>query len=401
MRRRSGGIRRSVAAIALAGLAATLGSGAAVAQTAAPTPGAPPAQLTVTTTYPSISVDPGGTAKFPIQVTSPNVERVDLTVSGAPEGYETTLKGGGLIVGSVTTTGTSVAPALELDVKVPEGTVPGTSQLTVHAAAPSGQADLVIDVVVEDTSGGDVSLTSDVVGQRGSSSTTFTFNLRLANDTAQELTFTFEGQGPDGWDVKVQPSGQAQAASVVVGAGDTENLTATVEPDPDAIAGDYPIVVTAGSGDYTAQAQLIVQITGSYSLVMASSDGRLNTSATAGQVTNFQVQLTNTGSADLTNVALTATPPTGWTATWDTPTIDTIPVGQTVTATAAITPSSNAIAGDYVVTLTARADQVTGSQTIQLRTTVETSSIWGFVGIALIVIVLIGLFLVFRRYGRR
>ena len=76
-----------------------------MAQTATPTPGAPPAQLTVSTTYPSITVDPGGTAKFPLQVTSPVVERVDLTVTGAPDGYTTTLKGGGLIVGSVTTTG--------------------------------------------------------------------------------------------------------------------------------------------------------------------------------------------------------------------------------------------------------------------------------------------------------
>ena len=66
-----------------------------------------------------------------------------------------------------------------------------------------------------------------------------------------------------------------------------------------------------------------------------------------------------------------------------------------------ITPASNAIAGDYIVTLTGRADDVTDSETIQLRTTVETSSIWGFVGIALIALVLIGLFLVFRRYGRR
>lgn len=401
MRLRSSGVRRSVVALALAGLTATLGSGAASAQTATPTPGAPPSQLTVTTTYPSISVDPGGTAKFPIQVTSPSVERVDLTVSGAPEGFETNLKGGGLIVGSVTTTGTSASPALELDVKVPEGTAPGTSQLTVHAAAPSGQADLTVDVVVEDTSGGDVALTSDVVGQRGSSTTTFTFNLRLANDTAQELTFTFEGQGPEGWTVTAQPSGQAQAASVVVGAGDTENLTATVKPDPMAVAGDYPIVVTATSGDYSAQAQLIVQITGSYSFTMTPVTGRLNTSATAGQPTTYQVQVTNTGSADLANVALTASPPAGWTATWDTPAIDVIPVGQSTTASVTITPASNAIAGDYIVTLTGRADQATGSQTIQLRTTVETSTIWGYVGIAIIVLVLIGLFLVFRRYGRR
>ncbi len=401
MRLRSGGIRRSVAAIALAGLAASLGSGATLAQSPAPTPGAAPTQLTVTTTYPSVAVDPGGTASFPIQVTSPDVERVDLTVTGAPEGFDTSFRGGGSIVNSVTTTGTSEAPELELEVDVPEGTAAGPSQLTVQATAPSGQATMTIDVVVEDISGGAVTLTSDVVGQQGSSTTTFTFNLRLENDTAQELTFTFEGQGPDGWTVEAGPSGQAQAASVVVGPGDTENLTATVDPDPAAVAGDYPIVVTATSGDYSAQAQLVVRITGSYSFTMSSVDGRLNTSATAGQVTTYQVRIDNTGSADLLNVQLTASPPTGWTATWDTPTIDVVPVGGTAQATVSITPSTSAIAGDYIVTLTARADDVSDSETIQLRTTVETSSIWGFVGIALIVLVLIGLFLVFRRFGRR
>ena len=65
---------------------------------------------------------------------------------------------------------------------------------------------MTVDVVVEDISGGAVSLTSDVVGQQGSSTTTFTFNLRLANDTAQELTFTFEGQGPEGWTVEAGPA---------------------------------------------------------------------------------------------------------------------------------------------------------------------------------------------------
>lgn len=402
MRLRSGGIRRSLAAFALAGVAASsLGATSVVAQTTTPTPGAPPAQLTISTTYPSITVDPGGTAKFPLQVTSPVIERVDLTVAGAPDGYTTTLKGSGLIVGSVTTTGTNASAPLELDVKVPAGTAPGTTPITVHGVSTSGQADLKVDVVVADTSGGEVSLTTDVIGQRGSTTQTFTFNLKLSNDTAQELTFTFAGVGPDGWDVTVQPSSQAQAASVIVGAGDSENLSATVKPAFDAIAGDYPIVVTATSGDYSAQAQLTVELTGSYSFSMTSSDGRLNTSVTAGGSTTYPVIITNTGSADLQNVVLTATAPTGWKADWDTPTIASIPVGGTQTATVTITPQNGTTAGDYIVTLSARADQVTGAQTIQLRTTVETSSILGVFGIALIVLVLIGLFLVFRRYGRR
>jgi len=61
--------------------------------------------------------------------------------------------------------------------------------------------------------------------------------------------------------------------------------------------------------------------------------------------------------------------------------------------------TGTALASRYVITMTARGGDV--SQTMQVRTTVETSQVWGFVGIGLIVLVVLGLFLVFRRYGRR
>ena len=36
-----------------------------------------------------------------------------------------------------------------------------------------------------------------------------------------------------------------------------------------------------------------------------------------------------------------------------------------------------------------------------IRVTVETSLLWGIVGVALIILVIVGLGYVFRRYGRR
>ncbi len=38
---------------------------------------------------------------------------------------------------------------------------------------------------------------------------------------------------------------------------------------------------------------------------------------------------------------------------------------------------------------------------MDIRTTVQTSPLWGFIGLALIVLVIVGLGWVFRRYGRR
>lgn len=370
------------------------------AQSPAPTAAATPAvtALTITTVFPSITVDPGGEATFPLTVLSPQPERVDLTVSTAPDGFRTAIRGNGSIVGSVFT-GSDPAPELELRVTVPDGTAPGTYQVVVDATAQDGSAQLPVDLVVSDASAGSVSMTTDFPALRGDSSKTFQFNLRLANDTSQELTFALAGTGPDGWTVDVVPTGQDQAANAVVAAGAKQNIKVTVDPAAFADAGQYGITVVADAGQQKAETPLLVELTGSYAATLTAGDGRLNTTATAGNATTYGVVVTNTGTAPLADLKLSGTAPTGWKVEWDTDTIAEIPVGGTATANAIITPSGNAVAGDYVVTLSVKNDQV--NQSIQVRTTVETSTMFGYIAIGLIVLVIVGLFLVFRRYGRR
>lgn len=389
---------RRIGAIASAVLALSLLTGAipAVAQSPAP---APVSALVVTTTYPSIEVDPGGQATFPLSVLSPAAERVDLAVTAAPEGFRTTIRGGGSIVGSVFT-GAAEAPELELRVDVPDGAAAGSYTVVLGATAASGSAELAVDLLVSDSSAGSVALTTDFPALRGDSTATFQFTLRLANDTSQELTFGLSGAGAEGWDVQVRPTGQEQAATAIVGAGESQNVRVTVTPARFAAAGQYPVRVIADTGaGRQAAADLLVELTGSYAATIGGADGRLNTSVTAGSSQTYSVLVTNTGTAPLTEVALSATPPSGWTIAFETETVAEIPVGQSVTVPVTITPAANAVAGDYVITMRARTAQV--DESIQVRTTVETSQTWGFIGIGLIVLVLAGLALVFRRFGRR
>ena len=63
-------------------------------------------------------------------------------------------------------------------------------------------------------------------------------------------------------------------------------------------------------------------------------------------------------------------------------------------------PSGDAIAGDYNLTITATGDQST-RDSMDVRFTVETSLLWGVIGVALIVAVAAGVWWVFQRYGRR
>jgi uncharacterized membrane protein len=92
--------------------------------------------------------------------------------------------------------------------------------------------------------------------------------------------------------------------------------------------------------------------------------------------------------------------PRDWSVTYDpADTIATLAAGESATITASVVPSNDAIAGDYVVTFSAEGGDA--SDEIEIRVTIETSPLWGFVGIGLIVAVLAGLWWVFRTYGRR
>jgi uncharacterized membrane protein len=97
-------------------------------------------------------------------------------------------------------------------------------------------------------------------------------------------------------------------------------------------------------------------------------------------------------------VRLSASTPTGWTVTFEPETV-TVPALGEEQVTARLTPSGNAIAGDYLATFNARSDLADAEA--QMRVTIETSLLWGVVGIGLIGLVLAGLWWTFRRYGRR
>jgi uncharacterized membrane protein len=95
---------------------------------------------------------------------------------------------------------------------------------------------------------------------------------------------------------------------------------------------------------------------------------------------------------------MSADAPSGWTVTCDPATVD-VPSKGSANVVAHMTPSGDAIAGDYMTTFKATAD--TANASAEVRVTVQTSPLWGVVGIGIIALVLIGLLWVFRQFGRR
>lgn len=382
--------------ISLATVFMLLGWSAALAQET-PSDTTPPTSFGISTPYPSIAVQAGDQASFDLAVTAPDPTSATLEVTNLPDGWTATFRGGGFEIGGVTAGPT--APEVSLDVNVPVDAAEGAYDIGVTADAGSTSASLALQIRVSAQAGGEVTLTPDFPGLRVPAAETASFSVELSNDTPSDLQFELSSAGPAGWEVTAQPSTEPQAATIQVESGSTATINVEATSPPRAESGQYTITVQASSPETQVEAEMIVEIVGSFSLDLTTPDQRLSTEVSADGSSEVQLIVTNTGTAPIQNVQMSATPPSNWEVSFADEVIPEIGAGESVVVVATVTPSDQAIAGDYVITFDANSEQANSS--VDIRTTVNPSALWGFIGIALIALTLAGLAWVFRRFGRR
>ncbi|HEX3265821.1 MAG TPA: NEW3 domain-containing protein [Candidatus Limnocylindrales bacterium] len=354
--------------------------------------------LKLTTQFPSVTVTPGTKVSIDLAVDASEAATVNLALSGVPSSWTAALHGGGYVVNAVHVDG-SAPTTVRLDVAVPADAT-GTTRITVTATATGSTVVLPIDIKAEVGAGGEVTLDTDTVALQGSASENFNFTLTLKNDKEEDVTFSATATGPADWDVSAKATAQSQAVTAVVKAGAVAQVTVAANPPDDVQAGKYPIKLTVTAGDTDLTKDLEVDITGTYTMTLATPTGVLSTRGSAGGTTDQQFVITNTGSAPLTKVVMTATPPTDWKVTFDPASTDSLAPGDSATVTAHVTPTTDAIAGDYTIDFRATSTE-SENKTAEIRFTVEASILGAVIGIALIAAAIGGLFWVFRRYGRR
>ena len=226
----------------------------------------------------------------------------------------------------------------------------------------------------------------------------------------ESKVFNLKATVPDGFGYVITPGygeGQEIAAIRLDGSrGYAETVKLTVRPYAWKVpaAGDYPIIFEAASGDLQAAIELKAIVTANYDLKMTTPDGRLNTEATAGKESSFTVVVANTGSADLEKVeisCLAKDKPGGWTVTCKPESIDTLKVQDTKEIQVIVKPAEKTIAGDYIITIQAEPESKNAFANLQIRTTVLTPTIWGWVGVGIVILVVVALAIIFIRFGRR
>jgi uncharacterized membrane protein len=198
-------------------------------------------------------------------------------------------------------------------------------------------------------------------------------------------------------------SGGTEATAINLKFNSRESLSLMAIPVVQQEPGEYDLKVTfksAVEGDtLEGSIEFTAVITATYEISLTTKTGRLSTELTSGKDNHYKLIVTNNSSTSVENITLSSTEPEGWQVNFDKKTIESIEAGANVEIDAVINPPEKTIAGDYMLTFNASSENSNSS--IDLRATVETPTIWGIVGIGIIVVVIIGVAVIFARLGRR
>lgn len=353
--------------------------------------------LVLYTPYPGISAQPGSNITFPLTVRGSGF--VDLEVSSVPSGWTAGIYGDGMRIHRVYVPSDDDAEA-ELRVKIPSDAKSGSYSLSVKASGTGATANLPLSIRIDDDAGGADKIEVQYPSLSGPDTASFSFRGTLYNNSGRPRFYTLGADAPDGWQVSFKPAYQSnQITSLSLEAGKSQDLDIVVQPPKGVKAGKYKITAAAVYGSEVAKADLEVVISGTYRLKLSTPSDRLNADLTAGKEGSVTLELENQGSADLHGINLSASTPAGWTVAFKPDSIETLKSGEKKQVTAYITPSAKAIAGDYMVAITASTDET--SDSIDIRTTIHTSTLWGLIGVVIIFAVIAWVVTTFRKYGRR
>jgi uncharacterized membrane protein len=371
----------------------------ALAQT--DTPPAAPQNLTLFTLYPSQEIAVGENVTLDLKLRGGSaLQMVRLSVQNLPEGWTATFRGGGKVIEAA-----YVDPlakddtTVQLSIQPPKDVAANTYRFLLVASGEKETSRLPIELTVKEKLPPSLTLDVDLPTIQGAPDSTFTYNATLKNEGDEDLTVNLQAKAPQGFQVNFKLAGQ-DVTSIPLPANQSKSLSVEAKAFDQVQANAYQFDVQAQAGQAQAATTLVADVVGQSNLTVSAPDGRLSGQAYVGNQTPFKLILQNTGSAPVRDVKLSASPPSGWTVTFSPEQVPEVPSGQQIEVTANVKPTDQAVAGDYMVTMTAQ-PQDGASKSADFRITVMTSTLWGIVGVGLIAIAVVVVGLAVMRFGRR
>jgi uncharacterized membrane protein len=228
------------------------------------------------------------------------------------------------------------------------------------------------------------------------------YDVHLKNLQSSENVYNLSVSGlPDSWYYRFKETAAStdEMAEVVVPASSEKSLVLEIVPPYNVAEGDYNFTATVGSGDGTKiDKGLTLKLKSGSGMTVTTS--KLAYDAKPGQSFNIDIYVTNNGrGAALTNVYPDVKAPDGWTVVVSPNRTNSIKAGESQKFTLSIVPPGNIVASDYEVDANVKSDQAETDKVY--RVTVSTESYIPYIGAGLILVVLVGLVLMYKKYGRR
>lgn len=356
--------------------------------------------LTLSTSYPSMVVGIGETVTLNMEVESAVAQTVGLSVNGLPNGWTSEFRGGGRIIASIYTENGNSA-RVELRVTTPATVRAGTYKFTVVAQGQNERTEFPIEFNVKDKAPARLSFETDFPTIRGGSESAFNFSVNVKNEGDDDLSVSFTSDAPREFVVTFKSAGKdITNLPTDIKAGSSVKIDIAATPLTALAVGTYPFTLTAQSDTVTASTQLTAEVVGQPQLTLTTPDGRLSGKATINKQNQIKLVLRNTGNSPAAGVKLSVSAPSGWEVNLNPETVVEVPANQEIEVIADVKPADNAIAGDYVVTFRAQPNQ-SASKSVEFRITVQTSTLWGAVGIGLIAVAVAIVGMAVTRFGRR
>ncbi|MEM4576720.1 MAG: NEW3 domain-containing protein [Candidatus Nezhaarchaeales archaeon] len=290
---------------------------------------------------------------------------------------------------------------LTLSLEPGEEVEPGSYMFYIYAMSGKAKSNLISLSINLRKSAEIVLLEAASRSVTGSPGSVFSFRFTVKNNGYKDLTFALSAQVPEGWQVLgFRPS--AYEATVIstltVKARDYSGAVLQVWCPEKTPPGTYPIKIIVAEGGVEISIDVEALVSGTPKINLKTYDELLSYELTAGETKEIVLVVENAGNTNLLNMWFACYAPSGWRTSLSTDRINILPQGSSTLVSLLVTPPSGALAGDY--SLVVRAYTMETSTEITLRLTVIKPTYWGIVGLVVVVASVLGLVVVFRRYGR-
>jgi uncharacterized repeat protein (TIGR01451 family) len=358
-------------------------------------------EIELKSTYLSISEELEETISLPLTVS--NVGEVDKKITlqaNIPSGWTITFRTGSGIVVKTLLMEAGKTEQLTIELETPDTVSVGDYNVVVSAMDVNGALldtlELDVNLRVGTSEIEVISSFSEVSVEAGES---INFPLAVWNKgEADALTLFTVPVIPENWDVSFIAD-DLEIASIHIPSGESESVQLIVEPPNSVVSGTYNLKAVIESDDGTQyELDFAIEVVGSYNLYLELST--LYTTVQIGGSVTYTAKVTNEGQTAVTTLYLDAIVPDDWETTITPVQVSSLDPRDSVTFTIVADVPSNTESGDYLITMQVLSDQL-DSDEIDIRITAQASNTWGYIGLGMAVVAVVGVALLFRRFKRR